>query len=392
MTDESAFVAIARRYLALARASLDMELAWVAEVAPRAQIVRAVDGAAELLDIAEGVRLPLHTVAYEAGACDRFATIVGDVERDVCPPANLGYPWSNVGAFASAPIRLINGRLYGTLSCVSRAPRRDLGASDKRLLAALAGALGEEIAVFAARAAVRDARRAEIEQVIAGSGLNMVAQPIVRLDTMLAVGVEALSRFDAPPFRPDRWFADAAALGIGLPLELAAVRKGLQLLDHLPDDSYVSVNASPSAIASGGLRDAIADVDASRVVVEVTEHHSVSNYPELRRHLTGLRAMGARIAVDDAGAGYASFRHILNLRPDIIKLDRDLISGVGTDSARQALVGALIQFASGLGSVVVAEGIETAEELASVVGLGVSLGQGYFIARPSPLPMLELVS
>lgn len=161
--------------------------------------------------------------------------------------------------------------------------------------------------------------------------------------------------------RPDRWFADAASLGVGLPLELTAIRRGLSLLEQLPDDTYVTVNASPSAIGSADLLTALSSVDARRVVIELTEHHSVADYNALRCQLASIRAAGARVAVDDAGAGYASFRHILNLRPDMIKLDRDLISGLATDGARQALVEALMQFATGL---------------------------GYFIARPGPVPAL----
>ncbi|MEP6618139.1 MAG: EAL domain-containing protein [bacterium] len=389
LTDDYAFLGIARRYLGLARTSLGMEQAWVAEHTGRGQIVCAVDGVTDLIDLSEGMKVPCDCpLRVERQGADG-TTVVGSVPTRANDDSHpVDHVWRDVNSYASTPVRLADGRIFGTLSCASRDRRMDLGPSDARLLRALAGALGEEITVFAARAESRDARRAEIEQVITGDGLHMVAQPIVRLDTMASVGFEALSRFDASPFKPDRWFSDAASLGVGLPLELTAIRRGLALLDQMPEESYISVNASPSAMCSEDLLDALATVDARRVVIELTEHHSVSNYDSLRGRLANIRGQGARVAVDDAGAGYASFRHILNLRPDMIKLDRGLISGISTDRARQALVSALMHFATGLGAVVVAEGIETSEELECAAYLGVSLGQGYFIARPGPVPAL----
>ena len=390
MTGDAAFVGIARRYLALARASLGMDVAWLAEQTDRGPVVCAAHGTSDVLTLAHGAAVPCDCILRAGNGGAPVTTFVGDVRARVRGDRSILRVWSGVGAYVSAPVRLADGRVFGALSCASSQSRSDFGQSDTRLIDALAAALGEEITVFADRAASHTARRVEIERVIAGDGMHMVAQPIVRLDTMASVGFEALSRFVASPVRPARWFSDAAALGVGLPLELTAIRRGLALLEQIPDESYVSVNASPSALGSHELLDALSTVDSHRVVIELTEHHSVANYDALRGHLANIRATGARVAVDDAGAGYASFRHILNLRPDMIKLDRTLISGLATDSARQALVEALMQFASGLGAVVVAEGIETGEELECAAGLGVVLGQGYFIARPGPIPALVL--
>jgi EAL domain-containing protein (putative c-di-GMP-specific phosphodiesterase class I) len=153
----------------------------------------------------------------------------------------------------------------------------------------------------------------------------------------------------------------------------------------LPEDAYISVNLSPETLLWPGLPDALrtAPVPLSRMVVELTEHSAVEDYDALDGALRPLREVGLRIAVDDAGAGYASFRHILRLAPDLIKLDRSLISGIDGDPARRALAGAVVAFAREMGGVVVAEGVERSAELAVVLGLGVDAGQGYLLGRPS---------
>jgi EAL domain-containing protein (putative c-di-GMP-specific phosphodiesterase class I) len=147
----------------------------------------------------------------------------------------------------------------------------------------------------------------------------------------------------------------------------------------------VAVNLSPETLLWPGLPDALweAPIPLSRIVVEVTEHVPVEDYEALDGALRPLRDGGLRIAVDDAGAGYATFRHILRLTPDLIKLDRSLISGIDGDPARRALAGAVVAFAREVRGVVVAEGIERSADLAVVRRLGVDAAQGYLFSRPS---------
>jgi EAL domain-containing protein (putative c-di-GMP-specific phosphodiesterase class I) len=120
-------------------------------------------------------------------------------------------------------------------------------------------------------------------------------------------------------------------------------------------------------------------------VAEVTEHARISDYGKLDRALAPLRRRGMRLAVDDAGAGFASLRHILRLNPDFIKLDRTLIDQIDRDRSKQALAAGLISFADKSGATIIAEGIERAAEVKTLVDLGVSYGQGYYLARPGPL-------
>ncbi len=217
--------------------------------------------------------------------------------------------------------------------------------------------------------------------------LSLVFQPICSLDGNGMIGAEALSRFRGPPHRgPQDWFAEAGEIGREAELELVAVRRALEHMPDVPDPVYLSVNASPATIASGAFHELLEAAPAERIMVEITEHAPVSDYALMDRTLEGIRDLGARVAIDDAGAGFASLRHILRLAPDVIKLDGSLISGIATDRRRQALAAGLISFAEKIGATIVAEGVERADEVEALRDLGVRYGQGYFLARPAPLP------
>ena len=231
-----------------------------------------------------------------------------------------------------------------------------------------------------------DSRRGVIQRFLDGEGLSMAFQPIVDLRSRETVGMEALARFRALPMRPpDQWFAEAVRLELGIQLELVAIREALLALPRLPRDAYLSVNASHHAAMSPALP-AILEAAGSRIVVEITEHEAVEDYGPLLRSLDTLRASGCRVAIDDAGAGYASLRHTLQLAPDIVKVDISLTRDIDSDRGRRALASALISFADEMGMTIVAEGIESQAELDTLLELGVAYGQGYFLAQPAPLP------
>jgi EAL domain-containing protein (putative c-di-GMP-specific phosphodiesterase class I) len=174
-------------------------------------------------------------------------------------------------------------------------------------------------------------------------------------------------------------------VGAGRELELLAVRTALANTSALPEHLYVAINVSPSTLASPALLATLlaSGVACSRLVVEVTEHTSIPEYAPLQEARARLRDHGVRVAVDDAGSGYASFRHIVALAPDIIKLDRGLVAGIDHDEACRALVAAVVMFALESGAVLVAEGIENAGELAAIERLGVDSAQGYHLGRPT---------
>jgi len=213
----------------------------------------------------------------------------------------------------------------------------------------------------------------------------MLLQPIVELATGRIAGAEALARFpDSSERSPDVWFAEAAAAGLGVELELSAIRAALCMLSKLPGSTYLSVNASPATVVSDPLLELLSSAPAGRLVLELTEHVPVADYDQLAGPLNRLRWQGVRLAVDDAGSGYSSLQHILNIAPDIIKLDATLVRDVDTDPARRSLVASLKTFADRTDAAVVAEGIETEQEHAALVRLNIGFGQGYYLGRPAP--------
>jgi EAL domain-containing protein (putative c-di-GMP-specific phosphodiesterase class I)/DNA-binding NarL/FixJ family response regulator len=217
--------------------------------------------------------------------------------------------------------------------------------------------------------------------------LSMVFQPICTLSGT-AIGAEALARFRAPPNRgPDGWFAEADMVGLRAELELAAVQAALGSLAQLPIEMFVSINVSPETICAASFQDLVAE-SGERVVVEITEHAPIQDYDRMNEALTGLRSNNVRLAIDDAGAGYASLRHILRLEPDYIKLDRTLIHMIDSERSQQALAVGLISFAQSIEATIIAEGIERPAEVAMLEKLGVSYGQGFFFGKPAPLPLV----
>ena len=230
-----------------------------------------------------------------------------------------------------------------------------------------------------------------IHRTIEDRSLEIHFQPIVDLRTGNPLGTEALSRFTAEPNRsPDLWFAEAAAVGLGTELEIAAIDLALAQMDRLPANVYMSINASVETILSVEFRESLGAVQAERVVLEVTEHTPIVDYGAFTTSIADLRSRGVRIAVDDAGSGYAGFGHLLDLKPDIIKLDITLTRGIDRDPARQALGRALLRFGfESYDTTMVAEGIETNEELTTLRSLGCPLGQGYVLGRPGRLPELR---
>jgi EAL domain-containing protein (putative c-di-GMP-specific phosphodiesterase class I) len=241
-----------------------------------------------------------------------------------------------------------------------------------------------------AQAAALEAQKEQlrrIKKILEGGLIRMVFQPIADLRDGSVAGLEGLARFDLdPPRTPDVWFDEAQAVHLREELELAAVSVALAGLQHLPPGTYLSINLSPETVTSARFAEMLPMFPAARLILEVTEHAPVKDYEVLGDALQDFRASGGRLAVDDAGAGFASLKHILRLAPEVVKLDREVAQGIDEDRPRRALASALISFAKDIGAQVVAEGIETEAEMEALRGLGVSYGQGYYLARPGPIP------
>lgn len=301
----------------------------------------------------------------------RLAEMLPWVGPTVAAHRLSGLPGATLMAMTMAwlPLMIIDMKRCTRETALRKRVQADL---DERLLAERATVEADT----AARAAVRS--------VLAGGGPRMVYQPIVDMSSGDVVGYEALSRF-ADGGNSEEWFARAVSVGLGVELELAAVGRAMSDLPLLDPRTYLSVNVSPAALADRRLVEHVRRVPVGRVVLELTEHSAVDDYGDARTAIAVLRGHGARLAVDDAGAGYASLRHIIDLSPDIIKVDRTLVQGIDSDPARRSLFVALVTFAADMGAQLVAEGVETAEEVERLSGWGVCLGQGWHFGRPQPI-------
>lgn len=262
-------------------------------------------------------------------------------------------------------------------------------AEGKASLAVTELASTAELLVEQGRHRSRAERRAtedRIAQVIATSAIDMVYQPIVELQTGRIVGVEALARFRAIPRRgPEAWFSEAASVGMLVELEVTAIERAVAELHRIPGDTYLSLNLSPETICSGELAAALGD-RPDRIVLEITEGSPLGDPEQVNACLRPLRDLGAKVAIDDVGAGYAALGRVVLLSPHFIKLDRSIVAGVATDRWRRSLVERLASFAEDIGIDVVAEGIEERPDLEELQALRVRFGQGFLLGRPGPIP------
>jgi EAL domain-containing protein (putative c-di-GMP-specific phosphodiesterase class I) len=232
-----------------------------------------------------------------------------------------------------------------------------------------------------------DAADVDIRRLLAEpERLSLVVQPIVDLRRADTVGFEALSRFRLErPLGPDRVFAAAERQGLAAELEALVLGRAFALFDRLPDNCFLSVNVDPGKLASEPVRAMLAGRESiAGLVFELTEHNAIEDASAVTQAVDALKARGALVAMDDAGAGYSGLKQILELRPQLLKLDRALIAGIDEDAAKRALVAMIGELAGRLDAWLLAEGIETAAELRMLRQLGVPLGQGYFLARPAP--------
>ena len=298
-------------------------------------------------------------------------------------PYNRATMDAGVEEVAYAPLRH-DGVLLGVL-VASKLPATDTPISEEvPALVEFAGlaavTLGPAVADRVEVAQVRD----RLTGLISRHAFHPVFQPITDTLRQRVVAYEALTRFDDGA-APDLRFAEAEHVGLGLELETATLEAALDAARQLPARVRLHLNVSPALVLAGEpLRSIVASANR-RLVLEVTEHTAIDDYPAFR---AALAALGPRVclAVDDAGAGFASLRHILELAPAFVKLDRSVIGGIDADLAREAMVAGMRQFAQGAHCRLIAEGVETDAELRVLSEHGVRLVQGYLLGRPEPLP------
>lgn len=368
------------------RNHLGMDVAFIAEFRDGHRVIRYAD-----TRLHTGRLKPGDSHLLQESYCYYIANghLNGIVEDTGRHPLTRDMPVTralDIANYLGVPIHLPDGSLFGTFCCFDHKTGRNLGERDQALLGAFAEFAGRLLGQSMARESGDREIRERVLDVIRHRRLHTVFQPILHMDQHRVVGFEALTRFDTEPYRsPDQWFEDAARVGLDWELEKLALQTALQTAAPLPKTCYLSLNVSPEQVLAGELAGALAGWPADRILLEITEHARIADYQALREALAPLREKGVDIAVDDAGAGYASFQHVLELQAEIIKLDISLIRDIHRDRARQALAAALIRFGEVIGARVIAEGVESEEELATLRGLGVAKVQGYFISKPMPL-------
>ena len=374
------------RVLALARDQLGMDVAWMSRFESGTQRFDAVSSLLPDPRPDVGDQLPMEGSFCVRVLDGRLPPIVSNALADPLTRSLDVTEELQIGAYVGVPVHRSDGSVRGMLCCTSVQPRSDLDERDLALLQLLAEVLGELTEREGDDEQLLERRQSAIRAAMSGAFRRTVFQPVVDATTRQAVAVEALSRFSVPPFAPDAWFADADEVGMRAELEAAAACDAMRVLDEHRDVS-LTVNLAPSTIVHELMPYLLTGVDLTRLTVELTEHAPVHDYDPLLAVLTPLRAQGLRIAVDDAGAGYASFRHLLVLKPDLIKIDLSLVRDVHIDPVRQALVTALVTCAETAEAELVAEGVEQEAELVALKTLGVRYVQGYLFGQPSPEPV-----
>lgn len=370
------------RVVELAHCHLGLDAVVLAELAAAGHVRRAVAGdVSSFATVAEG-----DDPFAEAEYCRRLVAgeipnLIHDASTDQRVAELYATRQARIGSFIGVAVRLSDGTPYGALCGLSHAADRTLDERDVRFMSML----GELIVDDLDEQRTAERLHADIMRLIDSESVDVAYQPILEVEEPgRCLGIEALARFPNPFGPPDVTLAAARTVGLALELERLAIREAWKIIPALGPQQFLALNVSPDALVELARRANLrVDLPLTQLVVEITEHAAVESYGDLHAQLAPLREQGLRIAVDDAGAGFASLRHVLELRPDFIKVDRSLIHGIADDHARRVAVSAFLSLALDLGSTVVAEGVERPDDLSTVRELGLQAVQGYLLARPT---------
>jgi EAL domain-containing protein (putative c-di-GMP-specific phosphodiesterase class I) len=365
-----------------ARKSLRLSVAFLSRLDGTTQHLEVVDTSVPFL-FQEGYQQKQELTLCQAILDKKLPSVIPDLkdhpEAMKLPAARM----PRLRSYVSVPVVLGNGELYGTFCAAGLTSDKDLTKRDKALMEVLASAASVILEPEVRAQALRSEIEERLAPVIAAGGPVVVLQPIVELATGHRVGAEALSRFPAEWGKaPDVCFEEAHGIGQGHVLELLALERAAEHLDRV--GGYVAMNVSPATLLTPECGALLGRLPAERVLLELSEHDQVEDYDALEAALAPHRAAGLRLAIDDVGAGFSSLRHIVVTSPDVLKIDRSIVSGLHADPVLSKLVQSLVEFGHGCAVRVVAEGVETEDEATALRDLGVDYGQGWFYGRPGP--------
>jgi EAL domain-containing protein (putative c-di-GMP-specific phosphodiesterase class I) len=360
-----------------------MDVAFVSRVQGGRRVFECVDTIAGFSPIAVGDSDMVEDTYCGRVLDGRLPVLVVDASQEPAV-ADISATWDlPIGTHLSVPVHTGTG-VYGTLCCFSRSVMHDITSADIGKLRVFADIVGKHLQPLVDRTREASDMQARLSEVLDDGGPQIALQPIVDLATDTVCGYEALARFPAREgWGPQEWFDAAARVGLGAALESAAVYNALRLLPRLAPGQSLAVNVSARALLSSlSIPAMLTSQAAGRLVLEITEHERITDHDRLNACVSVARAAGVRIAVDDAGSGFAGLQHILALAPEVLKLDRSLISAVATDSARQAMCEAMVGFCRRTNTALIAEGVETHADLDTLRRLGITRAQGYLLGRP----------
>lgn len=383
-TDSEAPDALICTLLGFLRRRLHLDVAFVASFHDGVYVVDEIDGDPGVWDTVPDRELSVSD-SYCVRVIDgRLPSVIPDTSRNQTTAALPITAALDIGSYVGAPINGPNGAPSGMTAVVGRGPKPDLNDDDLMLVRQVADLISTLITPADSGPNRAAEQRKAIRRVVAEQDFEMNFQAVHDIATGKVVGVEALARFSCEPYRPDTFFAQAAELGLGIELEQAIVARVVKKMAQLPPDAFVAINISPAAALVLPWDELLAQADRSRIVLELTEHSAVPDYEALDDVMESCRSHGVRVAVDDVGAGFASFSHVLELGPEFVKIDQSITRNIDVDDARRRLAQAIAEFAGQIGATVIAEGVETQGELDAVSAAGISLAQGYFLSRPKP--------
>lgn len=382
-----------QRILRSAREYLGVQIAFVSQLTDGERVFRYVDAEDGVSIVSVGGRDPAEeSYCYYVvrGELPEFLPDPGEhpVSAGLAATAAVG-----VGTHLSVPIRLSDGEVFGTFCCFALSVDEQIQPKEIDVVRMFAALVADYIEVISAEE--RDLRRRRDQMAVLvddPNALLMVFQPVVDLLSDRVIGVEALARFPEWTVGPQAVFAEAWAVGFGVALELKAVKGALASLPSIPAPIRLGVNVSPITLVDGRFLGVVEAVPPGRLAVEVTEHAAVVDYDALRAARDRLAARDVRLAIDDVGQGFSGIHHIIECGPQTLKIDAAVVRDVHTNPAKLAMIEALVAFGRRLDVLVIAEGIETADELRALRHAGVAAGQGYYLGRPGQLVDLRLPS
>ncbi|MBA6326622.1 EAL domain-containing protein [Colwellia sp. MB02u-6] len=374
------------KLLSIVRKHLDMEVAFISKFINKDRVFDIVDTKNEMLPINVSDSDPIEET-YCAKIVDNvLPNIIHNTKKnDITSKLPITDKLS-IGSYIGVPIKLSTGEIYGTFCCYKKSPDDTLNQRDLSFLNAIADIASELIEKNVETEFSHNEMKAKITSVLKQNKINIHYQPIFNLQSNKIIGYESLSRFNTIPYEsPDIWFADASQVNLGEELEILAIKSAIKGINEFNLDTYIAINASPAYVLNGAVARALQGINLERIILEITEHAPIKNYPDFRKALEPLRKQGLRIAIDDAGSGYSSFQHVLELEADIIKLDITLTQNINSNHRKYLLATALCAFSKSINCSIIAEGVETVEELNSLRELGVDSVQGYLLGRPMPI-------